>query len=190
MQESFKELMNGCHRAKRAMEINEPDVLIDYYDGIELRKKHRSKMIQWDEKTELFVFLSFTSDGFEIFKSSGSISRSFWPTMLNILNLDFCYRYRACNEMICSFIPGSHSPYYFETFIEPIVEDLLRLEEGMEMMCWDGKVRNTICSVLFVTADWLAAKKLCGSMGHNGRHPCRYCSKETSKRYLVPVGDN
>ena len=92
------------------------------------------------------------------------------------------------------FVPGTHDPKFFDTFLEPIVEDLSMLERGCFETCADGKRRKLRVFVLFVTADYPAARKLLGFMGHTSSFPCRYCHKmqthvpEIGSRALVPTG--
>lgn len=58
---------------------------------------------------------------------------------------------------------------FFDTFLDPIVEDLKNMERGMDVRCHDGLVRRLRAFVLFVTADWPAASKLMGFASHNAK---------------------
>ncbi|PXF41024.1 hypothetical protein BWQ96_09264 [Gracilariopsis chorda] len=56
------------------------------------------------------------------------------------------------------------------------------------MICWDGLVRRVYVFVVFVVADWPAATKLGGFVGHQGKRCCRYCSRERTSGAPMPCG--
>ena len=63
--DSLKQLTDSCRRAKRAVTDRDFDTLYDFYDGALFRRKYRQYLWNWDEEQELYVFLTFSSDGFE-----------------------------------------------------------------------------------------------------------------------------
>lgn len=147
---SFAHLYDGFIRQSGAMIENDPTFLFDY--GNLFRYKSSDGITEWKEDKQLFVFLTFTTDGFEIFKS-GSMQRSCWPTMFNVLNLDFSYRCRVCKDLKSSLIPVNHSSEYFETFLKPTIDIVTELEKLIEKTFWDGNNRKVFRSILFITAD-------------------------------------
>lgn len=191
--DSFSAIMDGCDRAKRAMQEESPDVLYDYYDGDTFRRLHGDRMINWDRGKEIVVFLSLSSDGFEVNRGRDK-AQTAWPVTTTILNLNQDHRFKASNVLIPCVIPGKHDPEYFETFLHNNIMDLRRLESGMDVRCADGIWRTLRAFVLFVTADSPAAAKLVGYLGHMASFPCRYCLKkaiyvqECGALYLLPSG--
>lgn len=178
--DSFEQIMMGCRRARRSMLEGSPTTLFDYYDGTFFRRMHGKRMEQWDERREIFVFLTMSSDGFDLFKERGK-KRSAWPVIFMLLNLDVEERFHALNSLVAAFIPGQHDSDQFDTFIAPIVDDLATLEMGINCKCADGISRRLVVHVLFFTADWPAASKIFGFVGHTGKKGCRRCHKEGRK---------
>ena len=111
-----------------------------------------------------------------------------WPVIFNILNLGAEHRYRASNSVLSAFVPGTHDSLYFDTFLFPLVEDLLALQNGISVPCVDGKIRRLQAFLFVVTADWPASSKVSGFCGHGCTHPCRCCHKSSRNRALVPTG--
>lgn len=134
-----------------------------------------------------------SSDGFEVFEGRGG-TKTAWPVLFTVLNFDPSHRFKAANALISAIISGSHDCDHFETFLHPIIEDLYILEIGIEVMCFDGKKRTLRAFVLFFTADFPAASKTLGFVGHNGKRPCRACHKKSThvaaagSHYLIPNG--
>lgn len=174
---SFVQLFERCKRAIDAVRAPSGDRIADYYDGLLFRKLHGEKMRRWDDIKEITVFMTMSSDGFEVFKGRNG-KKDAWPVSFVILNLQPSFRARASNALIAEFIPGSHDTEFFDSFLFPIVEDLSQLEEGIDVVCYDGIQRHLKAYILFVTADWPAACKLLGFLSHNAKLPCRLCFKE------------
>ena len=58
-----------------------------------------------------------------------------------ILNLEPKHRSRAASALISAFIPGWHENAEFDSFLTPIVLDLVSLQNRTQVMCADGKIR-------------------------------------------------
>lgn len=138
-------------------------------------------------RKELHVFVSFSTNAFDIFLNLVT-RRDTWPLMFCVLNFDFKYRFRASNEIILAFVPGSHDSEFFETFVHPIIENLKKLREGIEMQSWDVLKRKVYCPLIFSTYDFPACSKVCASTGHNALKSCRYCEKISVNKFMLPLG--
>lgn len=182
--DSFQELMAGCRRARDAIKNPNTPYLDQYYDGETFKRLYGNDMKNWNEDSELYVFLTFSTDGFKVFEGRKQRKEA-WPLAFMILNLADKHKYRAANVMKCAFIPGSHAPEYFDSFLYPIIVDIVRLEAGVDVLCADGKLRKLYVYVLFITADWPGASKVLGFSGHNALVACRFCLKIS--RYITEV---
>ena len=67
---------------------------------------------------------------------------------------------------------------HFDSFLNPIFQDLKSLENGLYTEFHDGKRRLLRAFVLFSTADFPAASEILGFSGHNAKLFCRHCMKE------------
>ena len=175
--ESFQQIYEGCQRSKRAMSDDLLQTLFDFYDGALFRRKYGEQLRKWDEDTELYVFLTFSSDGFEEFRTRTG-NRTSWPVVFIILTLEPKHRSRATNALISAFIPGSHESSEFDSFLNPIVLDLVSLQKGIQVMCADGKMRLLKAFVFLGTFDYPGGSKPLGFMGHMALHLCRMCHKK------------
>ena len=190
---SFKQLFEGCMRANRAVSESIPTTFFDYFDGDLFRRLYGEQLRVWDEREELYVFITLSTDGFEVFKGRRK-TRTAWPIVFSVLNFDFDHRYRASNSIISAFLPGTHEPEFFDSFISEVIEDLKSLESGVQVQCADGRLRNVKVFVVFCTADWPASSKLLGFVPHNGLTSCRRCHKrgeyvpELGSVYFLPSG--
>ena len=188
---SFRYLMSGCEKAKRAVREEECQVLYDFYDGGLFKTKYKEMMEKWNQNTELHVFLTFSSDGFEEF-STRKGARSAWPLSFIVLNYPAKQRFKAGNALLAAFIPGSHDSKHFDSFLEPIVHDLKTAAKGINAVCSDGRTRMVFTHVIFATFDYPAASKCMGFTGHQGTFFCRRCHKtlthipEAGGRYAIP----
>lgn len=134
--DSLEQLLDGCRRAQRAVKERNPFILFDYYDGSLFRRKHARRMRDWNEESDIIVFLTMSTDGFEIFRERRK-PRTTWPLLFLGLNLAHCYRSRATNALVSAFIPGAHSPDHFDSLILEIIADLRCLErQGICSITW------------------------------------------------------
>ena len=118
-------------------------------------------MAAWKEDDEILIFLTMSSDGFENFKERGT-RRTAWPVVFVILNQDHAMRFKASNCLVTAFIPGTHDSDRFDSFLEPVVEDLKKLERGMRIVCYDGNERLLRAFVIFFSSDLPAGSKVLG----------------------------
>ena len=80
--------------------------------------------------------------------------------------------------LVC-LIPGPHKPQHdINSFLGPLVSDLLKLWNGMDMEIKSIKsVKKIRCALMCVACDIPAGWKICGFLGHNARLGCSRCLK-------------
>ena len=101
---------------------------------------------------------------------------------MSILNLPRESRFKQENTILVGLIPGPHEPSRdINTFLRPLVDDLLKLWEGVDMRIASINCTKKICCALMcVSCDLPAGRKLCGFLGHSARLGCSRCFKEFS----------
>ena len=94
-----------------------------------------------------------------------------------ILNLPRSERYSADNIILLGVIPGPKEPELtINTFLEPLVDELLQLWNGVVMRTHNSSVLVR-SALLCVACDIPAARKVCGLVAHNSLLACSRCSK-------------
>ena len=104
---------------------------------------------------------------------------------LAILNLPRAERYKLENVIIVGCIPGPKEPTTMNSYLKPLVDDLLVLWEGIP-------IAHTSCdfpvvirgALLAVSCDIPATRKVCGFCGHSATMGCSKCLK---KIYLCVI---
>ena len=172
--ESHRQLAEGQLRAVEALYQDISLCRRDYYDGRMFRRTFGDVFKSASRSGELVVSLRMTTDGFKILEGRKS-PRTTWPVAFTILNYDLETRFRAKNCLITCFASGSHDSACFDTFLQPTIEELLRLEGGVMTACSDGQQRTMRAFSVLFTGDMPAVSKALGYSGHNATKPCRFC---------------
>jgi Transposase family tnp2 len=136
------------------------------------------------------VALGMSTDGFQIYQQK---THDCWPIVLINLNLHPEDRVKKENMLLYGIIPGPRQPQDFNSFLHPLVDELLELEGGVE--CYDGLTKERFslrAHLLFVSGDMPALKKVSGLGASNGVHPCRFCEiggiySSCHKHYYYPL---
>ena len=68
--DSFHELMEGFKRACSSVSKSASDIISDFMDGTSFRDSFTDLLQTADQENELIVFLSLSTDGFEVFSGS------------------------------------------------------------------------------------------------------------------------
>ncbi|CCO35605.1 hypothetical protein BN14_09723 [Rhizoctonia solani AG-1 IB] len=81
------------------------------------------------------------------------------------------------SNMICTgVIPGPHSPKDLNSFLQPLIDELVELAQGVEAVdVVNEELFALRAHVLSAFGDLPAMAKLMEFIGHNGRFPCRLC---------------
>ena len=101
---------------------------------------------------------------------------------LTILNLPRGIRSKQENTILVGLIPGPHEPRHdLNTYLEPLVADLLKLWNGMQLNVAGANCMKIIrCALVCVACDLPAGRKVCGFLGHNAHLGCSRCYKKFS----------
>ena len=94
-----------------------------------------------------------------------------------ILNFPRHLRYRRENMILIGVIPGPHEPsLHINSFIEPLVKELLKLWKGIEMRTMEGT--QVVRAVLLCnSSDIPETRKVGGFVGHGASKGCSRCLK-------------
>lgn len=94
-----------------------------------------------------------------------------------ILNYPRKLRYVQKNVILVGLLPGPHEPSkQMNSFLEHLVRDLLSLSKGIEMATPEG-TKVVRASLLCVSCDIPASRKLVGFVGHSAFKACSKCLK-------------
>ena len=99
---------------------------------------------------------------------------------ISILNFSRHLRYQKENMILVGIIPGPTEPsLHINSFLEPLVGDLLKLWKGVEMATPYG-LKTIRAALLCTAADIPATRKLNGFVGHGAFKGCSRCLKSFS----------
>ncbi|KAB5591793.1 hypothetical protein CTheo_4785 [Ceratobasidium theobromae] len=158
----------------------------DVFDGDrykELREKYVT--IDGEEQTYRFfeddreIALGLSVDGMCPFKKR---KNSCWPLILVNYNLPPDIRTHLHNIYCVGVIPGPSSPHDINSFLQPLVDELLELAKGVEAVdILHEELFQLRAHLISVFGDIPALSKILEFIGHNGRYPCRFCKIEATR---------
>ena len=94
-----------------------------------------------------------------------------------LLNLPHSIRYHQENIIVCGLIPGPKEPSQsINSFLEPLVGELLLLWRGEEVELQTGSIRIR-AALLCVSCDSPAMREVAGFVAHNASKGCFKCMK-------------
>ena len=101
-----------------------------------------------------------------------------------ILNLPRLIRFKRENViLLLGVIPGpSEPPLTINSYLAPIVADLLELWKGVKMKLAHSSV-TIRCALIGVSCDLPAARKVCGFLSHSANLGCSMCYAEFSEGF-------
>ena len=150
--------------------------LSDVYDGA-IWKEHMSLT---NPQTPNTLGLMLNIDWFKPFKH---LTYSVGVIYMTIMNLPHFCHHKQENVLTLGIIPGHSKPKHdLNSFLNPIVTELLELEQGAIMTHSSGKSIveqiNIRCLLLAVACDLPAVRKTCGFLSHAAKLGCSKCLKE------------
>ncbi|KEP45893.1 transposase family Tnp2 protein, partial [Rhizoctonia solani 123E] len=120
------------------------------------------------------VALGVTLDGMGPFKRR---NHSCWPILIIIYNLPPEIRNHISNMICTGVIPGPHSPKDLNSFLQPLIDELIELARGVEAVdVVNEQIFSLRAHIIAAFGDLPAMAKLMEFIGHNGRFPCRLCN--------------
>lgn len=157
-----------------------PSKIEDVFDSQHYRAL-RDTPVTIDEKTYQFnyfagnqdVALGFLTDGFTPFKRS---KQTCWPLLLINFNLPPDVRFQKEHLICVGVIPGPHKPKDPDSFMWPMVEELLTLMAGAPTLDAQAQAMVSLRAFLILCGgDIPAVSMIMNIKGHNGFSPCRMC---------------
>ncbi|KDN34874.1 hypothetical protein RSAG8_12061, partial [Rhizoctonia solani AG-8 WAC10335] len=160
-----------------------PDVIQDVFDGAHYRSL-RTKQVTPTSPYCFFdnpedIALSLSTDGFTLFKRRRRGLSTAWPIILINNNLSPKIRTRLDNVICVGVIPGPRQCKDLNSFLIPLLDELLELEQGVEHTGLSTEGERYIFSLraflIHIFGDIPAVSKLLFLKGHNAFSPCRTC---------------
>ena len=95
---------------------------------------------------------------------------------LAIMNLPRSVRFKRENIIILGLIPGPSEPHLtINSFLTPLVSDLLTLWEGVMLETFDNGPQLMRCALLCVGCDLPGGRKTCGFLSYTANLGCSRC---------------
>lgn len=120
------------------------------------------------------IALGLSTDGFAPFRRR---KKTAWPLILFNYNLPPEVRFHYENILPLGVIPGPDKPKDFDSFLWPLVQELIRLEIGVHTY---DQFSDTFFALhaylLLVFGDIPAISMVMRMKGHNATCPCRMCT--------------
>jgi Transposase family tnp2/Domain of unknown function (DUF4218) len=160
--------------------------LADFFDGNLFTSFHMGKLRLFQDPHDIALHMSL--DGVQL---TNLRHHEVTPVIFMNLNLPPEERYKVKNILAGLVIPGPKKPEDLDSFLRPLVDELLELDKGVD--AWDGHSMtpfNLKAWVTMVTGDGPALADAIGmKRPGNALRPCRTCEirAEMGKtHYYVP----
>ena len=169
------------YRADEHAKTRRPGMTTDIFDGLHYRSLLGERVVVGDQTHAHNYFsdhrdiaLGFATDGFAPFKRG---KHTAWILLVFNYNLPPEQRFRKDNILCVGIIPGPKKPWDADSFIYPLVLELLELAIGVS--AYDALSKSLFALHAYVITafgDIPAVAMLMHMKGHNGLSPCRMCS--------------
>lgn len=118
----------------------------------------------------------------DFFQPYKHVQYSLGAIYMSVLNLPRGIRYKQENTILVGLIPGPHEPEHdLNTFLEPLLQDLLKLWNGYELYVASSNCKKKIRGALLcVACDLPAGRKTCGFLSYTAHLGCSRCLKKFS----------
>ena len=114
----------------------------------------------------------------DFFQPYKHVNYSVGAIYCTIMNLPRSVRYKQENVLLLGLIPGPHEPENdINSYMEPIVTELLELWPGVEFTFAGGDKHKVRCALLCVACDIPGGRKTCGFLSHSANYGCSKCLK-------------
>jgi hypothetical protein len=203
---------------RQAERAYDPNVIQDVFDGDNYRS-FQGTQLNPDSDYRAFshpndLALGLSTDGFTLFKRRRRGRSTAWPIILINYNLHPRVRTRLENVLCVGVIPGPTQCKDLNSFLIPLIDELMQLESGVESSALKPEGDNVLevedkpetneagynfvlrAFVILVFGDIPAVSKLLFVKGHNAFRPCRacyipgvLCRLQRNSVYYVPLMD-
>jgi len=153
---------------------------MDIFDGLHYRMLLGECIVVGDQHLAHHYFLddrditlSFTTDGFAPFKKW---KHTMWILLVFNYNLPPDEHFQKDNILCVGIIPGPKKPHDADSFIYPLMQELLKLSTGRS--AYDAlscSVFALLAYLITAFGDIPAVSMLMHMKGHNALHPCQMC---------------
>jgi len=153
---------------------------MDIFDGLHYCLLLGEHVVAGDQRLAHHYFsdhrdiaLGFATDGFAPFKKW---KQTMWILLIFNYNLPPDQHFQQDNILCVGIIPGPKNPWDTDSFIYPLVQELLKLAVGVS--AYDALSHSVFTlHAYLITAfgDIPAISMLMNMKGHNGVSPCRMC---------------
>ncbi|KAG9093159.1 hypothetical protein FS749_014971, partial [Ceratobasidium sp. UAMH 11750] len=167
----------------QAEALRDPDKIQDVFDA-----EHYRTLRDPDGDFRLFtsptdIALGLSTDGFSLYKRRHRGCSTAWPIILINYNLHPRIQTRLENVICVGVIPGPKQCKDLNSFLIPLLEELLKLEAGVDSSrvaaAGDVDARGSYfvlrAFLIMLFGDIPAVAKLLAMKGHNAIVPCRAC---------------
>jgi thiol-disulfide isomerase/thioredoxin len=159
---------------------SDPAVMKDVFDSENYEKlKKKYATIGGKQFSHKFfsdlrdIALGLSTDGFAPFKKR---KQTCWPLLLFNYNLPPDIRFHLHNLLCIGVIPGPNKPKDFDSFLWPLVEELLKLTIGVPAFDVTKSEAFALRAYLILNfGDMPAMAMVMRMKGHNALFPCRMC---------------
>jgi hypothetical protein len=175
----------------------DPTKITDIFDGTHYTSLLGKYVTIDDEELPMLFFsdprdiaLGLSTDGFGPFKHR---NKAAWPLILFNYNLSPEERFRKKHIIPLGSIPGPKKPLDLDSFLWPVVQELLQLEIGVSAFdVLSQKIFTLHAYLIVVFGDIPAVSMIMRMKGHNAISPCRICEirgirKPGSNTHYVPL---
>ncbi|KAG9083127.1 hypothetical protein FRC06_004689, partial [Ceratobasidium sp. 370] len=207
--QSPQSIKNMRHRARHEVHCAaEPGKFEDVFDGEIYCTLQNTKVFEEHEYRHFDnpddIALGFGTDGFSLYKRwRRKGSSTAWPLILINYNLHPSIRTHLENVICVGVIPGPKECKDINSFLIPLIEELLKLAEGVEMskvasdeddLDGNGTYFVLRAFLILLFGDIPAISKILMLKGHGAITPCRTCTIQgapcqlpNSVVYYVPL---
>ena len=168
------------YRADEHANAHKPGTTTDIFDGRHYQSLLGERVVVGDRTLPHNYFsdrrdiaLGFATDGFAPFKKR---KHTAWILLIFNYNLPPDQRFQKDNILCAGIIPGPKKPWDADSFIYPLVRELLELANGVS--AYDTLSNSLFALHAYVIAsfgDIPAVSMLMHMKGHNSLCPCRMC---------------
>jgi hypothetical protein len=160
--------------------VHEPDKISDIFDGTHYADLCRKKVIIDNKELPHRYFqdpcniaLGLSTDGFVSFWNR---TATCWPLLLFNYNLSPEEWFHISNTITLGIIPGPKKPIDIDSFLWPLVEEMLQLAGRVIAFDLLSLSAYVLCAYIIVAFGNIPAVSLLMWMkGHNGLVPCCFC---------------
>ena len=164
-----------CEAWRQSFSTDSTDIYHDIFDGQVWKDFQNVNGHSFLASPHNYSF-TLNVDWFQPFKRS---THSAGVIYLAIQNLPRKERYLSENLIVIGVIPGPKEPEKtVNSFLHPLVQELLQLWEGVVVKAPDGSSILVRAALTCVACDIPAARKVCGFLGHNALLGCSKCLKQ------------